>query len=401
MGNKLGILIAGYGGAISSTVVAALDLMTRGLRPRLGMICETTEPNGITVGNKLGAPDLADILISGWDVVPETIGEALVTHQVLTDTDIRDVSAATKGMRPILLPQRQAETTNGHYEFGSRIEKLRQDIQKFRADNQVDWVVVVNCMSTQPTPAWSANYESLEQFQTACAKGDPCVTPSMEYACAAILEGAGYVNFTPNLATIPALLELANQKRVPLAGKDGKTGQTLLKTALAPMFKLRGLQVQGWFSTNILGNRDGEALSEPDACNTKVTSKESCLDNILGYEVDDHQVYIHYYRPRRDNKEAWDNIDVDGFLGYSMQLKVNFLCRDSILAAPLILDLARLMAVSMREGEYGPLTQLSMFFKSPEVPVGTPVQHDLFVQRQIFEEWVEKCAAHAPVKVAV
>jgi len=385
MAEKLGILIAGYGGGIGSTIVAGLDLMSRGLRPKIGMICESPDSSNLTIGQKLAIPDLADIVVSGWDVIDHSLEQALQTHGILSKTDIAELSTTTLAQRPMLTPNKLTES--GHFEWGSHIEHLRQDIYKFRTDNQLDYVVVVNCMSTQPTPAWTENYDSLEHFKGACANLDPSITASMEYACAAMLESAGFVNFTPNIAAVPAIVALSAEKQMPLAGRDGKTGQTLLKTALAPVFKLRALEVEGWFSTNILGNRDGEALNEPAACETKITSKESCLDNIVGYPVDDHQVYIHYYRPRRDNKESWDNIDVKGFLGYPMQIKVNFLCRDSILAAPLVLDIARLMTVSLRKGEYGPLPHLSLFFKSPEVPDGIPVQHDLFVQRTLLEEW--------------
>ena len=176
-------------------------------------------------------------------------------------------------------------------------------------------------------------------------------------------------------------------------GHDGKTGQTLLKTALAPVFALRNLKVQGWFSTNILGNQDGQALHDPKACQTKIDSKTSCLDDILGYPVEDHQVHIHYYKPRRDNKEAWDNIDLAGFLDYPVEIKVNFLCRDSILAAPILIDMARFLAVSMMRGQHGLMQHLSLFFKSPQVNKNDSVEHDLFKQRQMLLDWIETVAA--------
>lgn len=389
MTNKLGILIAGYDGAIGSTVVAGLDLLSRKLRPQLGMICAVPDSSGLTIGEKLGVPDLTNIVVSGWDTIDHSVEQALNIHEVFSKTDIADVSTSVLAQRPILI-KNTTENQFDSCEWGSRIEQLRQDIKQFKANNQLDYVVVVNCISTQPTPDWTENYDSPECFKTACANLDPSITSSMEYACAAILESAGFVNFTPNIVAVPAIVKLATEKRVPLAGRDGKTGQTLLKTTLAPAFKLRALEVEGWFSTNILGNRDGEALNDPVACDTKIKSKESCLDNIMGYPVEDHQVHIHYYRPRHDNKESWDNIDLKGFLGYQMQIKVNFLCRDSILAAPLVLDMARLMAVSLRNGEFGHLPHFSLFFKSPEVPEGTQVQHDFFVQRNLLEKWIEQ-----------
>ncbi|MDP8241230.1 MAG: inositol-3-phosphate synthase [Candidatus Hatepunaea meridiana] len=389
MDNKLGILIAGYCGAISSTVVAGIDLMLQGSLPNIGMICETTDSNNTTIAEQLDAPKLENIVISGWDAIDVSIRDALNQHQVLRVSDIALVSDSVMDKRPMPIPQNndKFEYNNG---WGSHIEQLRRDIREFKDNFQVDNVVVVNSISTQPTPTWTNKYDSLAEFKSACKALDPDITASMEYACAAILESSGYVNFTPNIVSVPALQELAVQKGVPLTGHDGKTGQTLIKTALAPLLKLRNLTVKGWFSTNILGNLDGKALNDPDACQTKITSKQNCLDSILGYPVEDHQVHIHYYLPRKDNKESWDSIDIDGFLGYPMQIKVNYLCRDSIIAAPLVIDLARLMAVSMRQGESGLLPHLSIFFKSPQLPEGIPVNHDLFIQRKLFFEWVKR-----------
>ena len=327
--------------------------MSRGLRPKLGMVCESPDASGGTLGKRLQVPDLEHIVVSGWDTMSTSLGDALIQHQVLSAQDIACVSETLLTERSLPTPRGRQGTQHDDATWGNRIEQLRQDIKTFQAQQQLDYVVVINAISTQPTPAWTAKYDALETFRRACLELDPDITPSMEYACAAILESAGYINFTPNIASVPAIQQLAEQNRVPLAGCDGKTGQTLLKTALAPVFKLRNLKVTGWFSTNLLGNRDGEALNEPEACRTKVTSKANCLDSILGYPVENHQVHIHYYRPRQDNKEAWDNIDVEGFLGYPMQLKIDFLCRDSILAAPLLIDMARLMTVSLREGESG------------------------------------------------
>ena len=389
MANKLGILVAGYAGGVGSTITAGLDLMARELRPQLGMICTAPASSGLTIGDRLGVPDLADIVVSGWDTIDHSVEQALNLHEILSKADIAEVSTSVLAQRPMLISN-ITESQDDSFEWGKHIEYLRRDIKQFKIKHQLDHVVVVNCMSTQLTPAWSENYESLERFKTACANLDSSITASMAYACAAILESAAFVNFTPNIVAVPAIVKLATEKRVPLAGRDGKTGQTLLKTTLAPAFKLRALEVEGWFSTNILGNRDGEALNDPAACHTKIQSKESCLDEIMGYPVEDHQVHIHYYRPRRDNKESWDNIDLKGFLGYPMQIKVNFLCRDSILAAPLILDIARLMTVSLRNKEFGPLPHFALFFKSPEMPEGMQAEHDLFVQRNLLEKWVEQ-----------
>ena len=204
------------------------------------------------------------------------------------------------------------------------------------------------------------------------------------------MESAGYINFTPNISAVPAVALLAKEKGVPLAGRDGKTGQTFLKTVLASALHKRQLHIEGWYSTNILGNRDGEALSEEDAFRTKEMSKLACLDEIVGYQVDNHQVHIHHYPPRGDNKESWDNIDFQGFLGYPMQIKINALYRDSILAAPLILDMARLMTVSIKKQEGGLLEHLAAFFKYPEMPDGIKVGHDFYQQYSLLENWIYK-----------
>jgi myo-inositol-1-phosphate synthase len=217
----------------------------------------------------------------------------------------------------------------------------------------------------------------------------------MLYVYAAVGEGVAYGNFTPSVAgDIPALVEYAVQKGVPLAGKDGKTGQTFIKTVIAPGLKSRALKVDGWYSTNILGNRDGFALQHPDSLKSKVTTKGSVLDEILGYEVEDHIVDIRYYRPRGDNKEAWDNIDIVGFLGQPMQLKINFLCKDSILAAPLVIEIARLLDYAQRCGETGVQEQLSVFFKLPQVAdeLNHKPEHALYLQEQMLLEWL---TAHA------
>ena len=229
-------------------------------------------------------------------------------------------------------------------------------------------------------------------FEAGLQRNDERISPAMKYLYLACKLGVPHVNFTPSLTKVPALETLAVNAGIPIAGEDGKTGQTLLKTALAPAFQLRHLQVEGWFSTNILGNNDGKVLDDPKSNKTKVASKLSVLDEILGYEVSDHQVHINYYRPRGDEKEAWDNIDLQGFLGERMQVKINFLCKDSILAAPLVLDLVRLMDVAQRNGERGIQRQFSLFFKAPYHREGERAVNDLFKQNALLQEWVEKVA---------
>ena len=218
------------------------------------------------------------------------------------------------------------------------------------------------------------------------------ISPAMKYLYVACKMGLPHANFTPSLSNVPALNALAEANGVPVAGADGKTGQTLLKTVLAPAFAIRGLYVDGWYSTNILGNNDGKILDDPASNKTKVVSKQGVLDDILGYRVENHQVHIHYYKPRGDAKEAWDNIDIKGFLGEPMQIKVNFLCKDSILAAPLVLDLVRLLDHAKRMGERGIQRQLSVFFKSPYHTEGERPVHDLSRQYEMLKAWA---VAHA------
>ncbi len=228
-----------------------------------------------------------------------------------------------------------------------------------------------------------------EGFERGLDASDPAISPAMLYAYSAIAEGVPYGNFTPSLAAdIPALVRMATERNVPIAGKDGKTGQTFLKTVLAPAFRSRSLYVEGWFSTNILGNRDGLALDNPDSLKSKLNTKGSVLDDILGYPVEDHVVDIRYYKPRGDNKEAWDNIDLVGFLGQKMQIKVNFLCRDSILAAPLVIEIARVLDLARQRGKGGIQEQLGLFFKAPMTPAGKREEHSFPVQERVLLDWL-------------
>ena len=270
---------------------------------------------------------------------------------------------------------------------------IRQNIRDFRTAQECDAVVLINLASTEKFIDKSATpaFDSLQNFEKALDMNAPEIAPAMIYAYAAIAEGVGYGNFTPSVAAdIPALVEFAEKQGVPITGKDGKTGQTMIKTALAPAFKTRALKVDGWYSTNILGNRDGLALSNAESLKSKLATKSTVLDDILGYEVESHLVDIRYYKPRGDNKEAWDNIDLIGFLGQPMQLKVNFLCKDSILAAPLVIEIARLLDWAQRCGERGVQEQLAVFFKLPRVAgeAATRPIHALHAQEQIFLEWL-------------
>jgi myo-inositol-1-phosphate synthase len=248
---------------------------------------------------------------------------------------------------------------------------------------------VINLASTEKLTATEDDaFISLSGFESALDEDSPVISPAMLYAYASIAEGVPYGNFTPSVAAdIPALIEFAEIQALPIAGKDGKTGQTFIKTVLAPAFKSRALHIDGWYSTNILGNRDGLALSNEDSLASKVKTKQSVLDDILGYEVKDHIVDIRYYRPRGDDKEAWDNIDIRGFLGQTMQIKVNFLCKDSILAAPLAIEIARCLDVANQRGESGIQEQLSVFFKLPMTRSDKP-EHAFHRQEEKFLNWL-------------
>jgi myo-inositol-1-phosphate synthase len=267
-------------------------------------------------------------------------------------------------------------------------EQLREDIRRFKAEHQLDRLVLIWCGSTEVYLTESEAHTSVAAFEKALESNDPAIPSSMVYAYAAIKEGIPYANAAPNLsADIPALLQLAQQTGSPLAGKDLKTGQTYMKTLVAPGIKARLLGVEGWYSTNILGNRDGEVLDDPESFKTKEESKKSVLDYILQpnlypdlYEKLCHVVRINYYPPRGDNKEGWDNIDIFGWLGYPMQLKINFLCRDSILAAPIVLDTALFLDLAKRAGMSGIQEWLSFYFKSPMHAAGLYPEHDLFIQ---------------------
>jgi len=276
-------------------------------------------------------------------------------------------------------------------------------IESFKLRHGVARLVLVNLASTERYIEVEDVHRTLAEFEAGLDANDPRISPAMKYLYVACQLGIPHCNFTPSLSKIPALEQLAEQRGVPIAGEDGKTGQTMLKTVLAPAFAIRQLHVEGWFSTNILGNNDGLVLDDPGACKTKVASKMKVLDDLLGYPVDNHQVHIHYYRPRGDAKEAWDSIDLVGFLGERMQLKVDFLCKDSILAAPLVIDLVRLLDLAKRNKERGVQRQLSLFFKAPYHTDGERPQHDLFRQHAMLESWLAQIARRnmsAPLQVA-
>ena len=391
--SRLGVCFVGAGGAVASTVIAGVTLMKRGLAPRIGMVTETD------LRQTLSCAPLDSMVFGGWDLRDENIYEAAVRERIVPENLLKKVEPELRAIKPwpgVVSPRflgsregTNVVTANSHRE---ELEILSRNVKDFKATNKLDRVIIVNLASTERHAQVSDVHRTVAAFEAGLQKNDERISPAMKYLYLACKLGAPHVNFTPSLSKIPALEALAESSGIPIAGEDGKTGQTLLKTALAPAFQVRQLRVDGWFSTNILGNNDGKVLDDPESNKTKVASKLSVLDEILGYEVPDHQVHINYYRPRGDEKEAWDNIDVSGFLGERMQIKINFLCKDSILAAPLVIDLVRLIDVAHRCGERGIQRQLSLFFKAPYHREGERAVNDLFKQNALLQEWVEKVA---------
>ncbi|HEY0459152.1 MAG TPA: inositol-3-phosphate synthase [Pyrinomonadaceae bacterium] len=364
---KLGIAIIGLGGAVGTTMVAGIELLKKGKIDRAGLPLAG-----------LDAPltkDLAlyeNITFAGWDLFGEHLAKAAEEHEVLTHKQFVAVEENLRQIKPWravgnkeFLANIEGENTVSGNSYRETIEKIRENLREFK--KTCDSAVVINLASTEKlADEGNEIFNSLADFEKALDENASEISPAMLYAYAAIAESVPYGNFTPSVsADIPALIEFAEKQGVPIAGKDGKTGQTMIKSVLAPAFKTRALKVEGWFSTNILGNRDGLALSNAESLASKVKTKSSLLDDILGYEVQDHLVDIRYYRPRKDNKEAWDNIDLTGFLGQPMQLKVNFLCKDSILAAPLAIEIARCLDLAKRRGLSGVMEEVGVFFKFP------------------------------------
>ena len=390
-------------GAVSTTTIAGVMAIRRGLAKPIGSLTQMgtirlgkrTEANSPRIKDFVPLASLDDIVFGGWDIFEDNCYEAAKTAGVL-DKDLLDqIKPELEAVQPLpaVFDQRYVKRL-----FGPNVKKgkskkdlaeqLRADIQKFKKDNGLSRVVMVWCGSTEVYLTESAAHASIGNLEKALEASDDAIPSSMIYAYAAIKEGIPYANAAPNLsADIPALIQLAQQTGSPLCGKDLKTGQTLIKTIIAPGLKSRLIGVEGWYSTNILGNRDGEVLDDPESFKTKEESKKSVLDYIFQpnlypdlYEKLCHVVRINYYPPRGDNKEGWDNIDIFGWLGYPMQLKINFLCRDSILAAPIVLDSALFLDLAKRAGMSGIQEWLSFYYKSPMHAAGLYPEHDLFIQ---------------------
>ncbi len=388
--SKLGIAVIGVGGAVGTTMFAGIELIKKGVVGTQGLPLAGFIDSGLV--------DYNAIEIAGWDLYGTDLAKAAEEHDVVSLKQFAAVETELKNAAPwpgigdprfvTNISGQNLVEASGHRDS---IARLTQNIDDFR--QRCDSVVVINLASTEKLAAEDNEaFKSLADLEHALDANSEEISPAVLYAYAAISAGVPYGNFTPSVAAdIPALIEFAEKKGVPIAGKDGKTGQTFIKSVLAPAFKSRALKVEGWFSTNILGNRDGLVLSDEESLASKVKTKSSLLDDILGYRVEDHIVDIRYYRPRKDNKEAWDNIDLTGFLGQPMQIKVNFLCRDSILAAPLAIEIARCLDLAHKRGEFGIQEQLSVFFKLPMSKQATP-EHAFHRQQAALLEWLELSA---------
>jgi myo-inositol-1-phosphate synthase len=401
---KLGVLTVGLG-AVATTFIAGVELARRGLAKPIGSLTQMgtirlgkrTEGRAPLIREFVPLAGLEDLVFGAWDPVPDNAYQSCLHCGVLDKHEhvepIRDFLTALTPM-PAVFDQHYVKRLEGKNVKQGRTkrelaEALRKDIRDFKAKHGCDRLVMVWCASTeifiQPGPA----HQTLASFEKAMETNDITIAPSMLYAYAAIMEGVPFANGAPNLCCdVPALEQLAIDRGVAIGGKDFKTGQTMLKTVLSPMFKARMLGVAGWYSTNILGNRDGEVLDDPESFKTKEESKLGVLEYILQpklypelYGDIYHKVRINYYPPRGDNKEGWDNIDIFGWCGYPMQIKVDFLCRDSILAAPIVLDLALFFDLAQRAGLTGIQEWLSFYFKSPQTAPGLYPEHDLFIQQ--------------------
>ena len=399
---KLGVMLVGLG-AVSTTFIAGVENVRRGMALPIGSLSQMgtirlgkrTEKRAPRIKDFVPLAELHDLAFTAWDPFPDDAYDAARKAGVLEPPHLEPIADFLKGITPLpaafdrnyvkRLDGKNVKTAKTKRELA---EQLRQDIRDFKRRSGANRLVMIWAASTEvfltPGPA----HQSLQAFEQGMERNDPAIAPSMLYAYAALMEGVPFANGAPNLTVdVPALARLAEERRLPIGGKDFKTGQTMMKTVLAPAFKARMLGLAGWYSTNILGNRDGEVLDDPESFKTKEESKLGVLEYILQpeqypelYGSVFHKVRINYYPPRGDNKEGWDNIDIFGWLGYPMQIKVDFLCRDSILAAPIVLDLALFFDLAQRAGLSGIQEWLSFYFKSPQTAPGLYPEHDLFIQ---------------------
>ena len=399
---RLGILIPGLG-AVATTFIAGVEAVKKGIAKPIGSL---TQMGNIRIGKRtedrfpkinefVPLADLSDIAFGGWDIYEDNVYEAALNAKVLDLQLLQSIKSELEAIKPMKavfdrsyvanLDGKNVKTGTTKYDLAMQVI---DDIENFRIANNCNRVVIVWCGSTEKYIESTDIHSSIEKFEAALKNNESLIAPSMIYAYAAIKSGVPFANGAPNLTCdIPALIELAKETQTPIGGKDFKTGQTLMKTILAPGLHARALGVRGWFSTNILGNRDGYVLDHPDNFKTKEVSKLSVLDEIFRPELNPelygdlyHKVRINYYPPHGDNKESWDNIDIFGWLGYPMQIKINFLCRDSILAAPIVLDLALFLDLAKRSEMSGIQEWLSFYFKSPQTLPELSPEHDIFKQ---------------------
>ncbi len=399
---KLGVLIPGLG-AVATTLIAGVEAVKKNIAEPIGSLTQMgnirlgkrTENRHPKIKDFVPLADLSDIVFGGWDVYSDNVFEAASKAKVLEPMllhAVKDELKAIEPMRAVFDRSFVANLDGEHVKHEKTKWELAKcvmdDIENFQEANDCSRIVVIWCGSTERYIESSEVHETIENFEEGLRSNDPAISPSMIYAYAAIKLGVPFINGAPNLTCdIPALIDLAKTTGTPIGGKDFKTGQTLMKTILAPGLAARALGIKGWFSSNILGNRDGYVLDHPDNFKTKEVSKLSVLEEILQPDLNPelygdiyHKVRINYYPPHGDNKESWDNIDIFGWLGYQMQIKINFLCRDSILAAPIVLDLALFSDMAKRAGMSGIQEWLSFYFKSPQTAPGLRPEHDIFKQ---------------------
>ena len=420
---KLGVLVIGLG-AVTTTLIAGVELAKRGQGLPIGSMTQMgtirlgkrTDGRSPLIKDFVPLAKLEDIVWGAWDVFPDDAYVAASRAGVLEQgKHIEAISEVLRDIRPMkaAFERKYARNLTGEHTMGdigkrAMLNAIREDINRFRDQKGVSRLVMIWCASTEVYIEPCEVHSTIEAFEKAIDANDERIAPSMLYAYAALLEGVPFANGSPNLAVdMPCLRQFATERNIPISGKDFKTGQTLMKTVLAPMVKARQLGLSGWYSTNILGNRDGEVLDAPENFKTKEESKLGVLEDILEptknpdlYGDVFHKVQINYYPPRGDNKEGWDNIDIFGWMGYPMQIKVNFLCRDSILAAPIVLDLALFMDLASRAGQSGVQEWLSFYFKAPQAATPVPAEHDLFIQqtklKNTLREWMgEDAVTHS------
>jgi myo-inositol-1-phosphate synthase len=399
---KVGVLLAGLG-AVSTTFIAGVLAIRKGQSRPIGSLTQMgtirlgkrTEGRSPLIQEFVPLANLDQLVFGGWDIFEDNCYESARTAGVLDGALIETLKPELEAITPLtaVFDRQYVKRLDGpNVKKGKNkrelAEQLREDIRRFKQRNGLDRLVMIWCGSTEIFMTEAPSHQTVAAFERGLEENDPAIPSSMIYAYAALMENVPYANGAPNLSVdVPALIDLAQQREVPVAGKDFKTGQTLIKTVIAPGLKARLLGVEGWYSTNILGNRDGEVLDDPESFKTKEESKKSVLDYILQphlypdlYKDICHVVRINYYPPRGDNKEGWDNIDLFGWLNYPMQLKINFLCRDSILAAPIVLDLVLFLDLARRAGMSGIQEWLSFYFKSPMHAREIYPEHDLFIQ---------------------